>query len=417
MTHRGIWAMTTVVVAFMQVLLTAPRDASAQEDRQPWEFPDDVATALRDPDLFAWQVFIAANWPADLIVRAANPTLPLGSEGPSVWESWVVQEDVYLDDGSEPPAWDEQAADEVRRLNSGIPLQQQLIRDARPLPPGSSGHQHEEVRMNQAAFDYIRDNELYNVEGQQAYFYASREVDFPVAAIEVKGIWRSITEEDKPRYKWAVFTDSEGKEYLYGLTAMHMSSKVLPNWLWATFEHVDNPYRRGPHDEGWLIPSSDSLACPSAPHDCNLAPAGLGLEGTVFENYRLRGTQIDYTDAYGVPVLLANSELETGFQRTASCMTCHGRASIGPDVNEAAEFEFGSGLSDHPLTSPGASRLSVFEVLESGQSVGHVGAPDPDWYALPDTGVNSWNRYLQLDFVWSLANANYRNQDTTDDDQ
>jgi len=397
-------------------LLALPLTATADEEPDPWVFPNDVAMAMREPDLFAWKLFIAAVWPADLEARAADPEKPLGADGPMVFESWVIQEDVYLDAGATPYAWDEQAVDEVRTLGTGIPVQQQLITDAEPLPPGDAGHQHEEVRMNQAAFDYIRDNELYNIEGQLAFFYAREKVSFPVDAIEVKAIWRAITEDDKDRYKWAVFEDDEGTEYLYGLTSMHMSSKVLPNWLWATFEHVDNAYRRGPHDEGWLIPSSDSMACPVPPHACNEAPTWLaGIGGTVFENYRLRGTQIDYTDSYGEPVLLANSELETGFQRTASCMTCHGRSTIGPPVNQEAEFEFGAGLADHPLSSPEVTRLSVFAVTEDGREEGHVGAPDPAWYALPSTGVNSWDRMLQLDFVWSLAQAKSRITDTSDD--
>ncbi|MBN35875.1 MAG: hypothetical protein CMM46_14100 [Rhodospirillaceae bacterium] len=270
--------------------------------------------------------------------------------------------------------------------------------------------------MNQATFDYICMNELYNIEGQLAFFYADEKVDFPVQSVEVNAIWRAITEAVKDRYKWAIFSDDDGTGYLYGLTSLHMSSKVMPNWLWATFEHVDNAYRRGPHDEGWLIPSSDSTACSQAPYDCNEAPTWLmGIGGTAFENYRLRGTQIDYTDSYGVPILLANSELETSFQRTTSCITCHGRATIASPVNEAAEFEFGAGLADHPLSSPDVVRLSVFDVTEDGREVGHVGAPDPAWYALPSTGVNSRDRMLQLDFVWSLTKAQSRITDTSDD--
>ena len=34
---------------------------------------------------------------------------------------------------------------------------------------------------------------------------------------------------------------SDGKEY--ALVAMHVISKLVPNWTWATFEHRDNPGR------------------------------------------------------------------------------------------------------------------------------------------------------------------------------
>tara|TARA_B100000686_G_scaffold333070_1_gene398569 strand:- start:584 stop:766 length:183 start_codon:yes stop_codon:yes gene_type:complete len=59
-----------------------------------------------------------------------------------VFESWVIQEDVYLDNGATPCPWDEQAIVKVHVLGTGIPVQRQLIRDAEPLPPGDVGHQH-----------------------------------------------------------------------------------------------------------------------------------------------------------------------------------------------------------------------------------------------------------------------------------
>ena len=64
----------------------------------------------------------------------------------------------------------------------------------------------------------------------------------------------------------------------FGLTALHITTKDLPNWLWATFEHVDNPARPG--NEKWELASRDSFACDRAPFDCNRAPQGLGLQGT-----------------------------------------------------------------------------------------------------------------------------------------
>jgi len=185
-------------------------------------------------------------------------------------------------------------------------------------------------------------------------------------------------------------------------------SKVLPDWFWATFEHVDNPFRGSVHDEGWLLPSRDTTACPPPQEPaCNRAPAGFGLEGTRWENYRLRGTQVSFTDSYGRSVRLANSELETGFQRSASCMTCHARATIGPRVNEAASFEFGPAFARHPLSPATVNRLPVFRALPDDRFESYNGAPDPAWFALPRTGVAQWDRYLQLDYVWSMARAQY----------
>lgn len=387
------------------VAASQPMEGSGAD--QAWTVPGDAAEAVRDPDRFAWRTFIALSWPADLERRDADRSAELGRPGPVVWETWALAPEVYLPDGTQPPSWEDLPLGLERTADgSELPLQLALIKGAEPVPPGSEGHQKDEVRMNRATFDFIRDNGLYSVEGQERWFYTGRRLQFPVDSMEVKAVWRPIAESEKAIYHWATVTDADtSEEHLYGLTALHITSKVLPNWFWATFEHRDNPFRDWIHDEGWLIPSRDSLACPQPPHDCNAAPSGIGLEGTVWENYRLRGTQIDYTDEYGRPVILANSQLETGFQRTASCMTCHGRATIGPRVNQAASFEFGAGFPDHPLAGPQVNRIPVFKQNADGSFESYNGAPDPSWYRLPDTGVSSWGRYLHLDFVWSLMRA------------
>lgn len=381
--------------------------ASATEARQPWEVPDDVALALRDPDRFAWELFRALTSPVDLDTRQADPALPYGSEGAVVFQAWALADAVYLDDAREPPAWPDLPIETVLELHaSDSPRQLAMLRVVEPVPPGTEGHQVDEVRLNRAAFDYVRDNGLYSVGGQQRYYYAGKNLAFPPGAIEVKAVWRPIADADRSRYHWAEFHDAErDRTLLYGLTALHVMSKVLPRWHWATFEHVDNPLRHGIHDEGWLNRSRDSFACPPHQLDCNLAPTSIGLEGTRWENYRLRGSQIDFTDDFGNPVILANSELETGFQTTASCMSCHVRATIGPDINAAASFEFGPDNTAHPLTGPVASRLPVFAVGPDGRITSFHGTPDPAEFLVTGTEGPYPATYSMLDYVWSLSRA------------
>ena len=372
----------------------------------PWVEPDDAALAIRDPDLFAWRQFIALTWPADVETRTPDATKAHGADGPVMFETWTLSSQLYLDGGVEPVAWDDIPWGDRPIDKDAVPNQIALFRQIDPVPPGDGRHQNEEVRLNRPAFDYIRDNGLYSIEGQQRFYYAGTPVDFPTDAIEVKAVWRPIGEADKPRYQWAELKDPDkGTSFLYGLTALHVSSKVLPNWHWSTFEHIDNRFRNGVHDEGWLNPSRDSVACPPVNLDCGLLPAGLGLEGTRWENYRLRGSQVDYVDEFGNPVILANSELETGFQQSASCMSCHGRASIGPSMNPAAPFEFGPDLKDHPATPPVAMRLDVFKTLADGRTTSHNGPPEPGSFLLPGQAAGGTATYLRLDFVYSLLEA------------
>ena len=47
-----------------------------------------------------------------------------------------------------------------------------------------------------------------------------------------------------------------------------------------------------------------------------------------YKNYRLKGSQVDFTDGPGRSLLLGNSVTESGFVPSASCITCHARASV-----------------------------------------------------------------------------------------
>lgn len=387
------------------VILT-PADA---DDPAPWQVPNDVNFAINEPDLYAWVTFVALNWPADLEAKGPDTAAAFGADGPVVWEIWAEKEEVFLPGAPDPGDWEDIGISGVRPAKGELPTQQQLIFAAEPVPPGSAYNQNLEVRMNKSTFDYIITNELYSIEGQQAMFYTGNQIGFPQDSIEVKAVWRPITEAEKPRYKWNVFTDKDGNETLFGLTGFHIMSAVISNWFWATFEHEDNPYRRGIYDEGWMLPSVDSVACPDQPVGCMAAPTGLGLEGTVWEHYRLRGTQIDYIDDNGVPIVLTNSEIETGMQTTSSCMTCHARSTIGPNRNVAMEYKFGADQDDYPPSAPVAMRIDINRFFDNGQVGGYVGVPQDDWYALPDTGAYSWPGYARMDFLYSLYSADYRN--------
>ncbi len=373
----------------------------------PWLVPADAALAARDPDRFAWNMFVALTWPADESSRMPASDRPYGDPGPVMFETWATSDQIYLPKGTEPPAWDEIQWSGAHALSSrSVPRQIAMFRDVASVKSGDVSDEQEEVRLNRATFDYIRDNSLYTIEGQQWFFYNRRPISFPPGSIQVQAVWRAIGEEDKARYQWEEFRDAKTKKrYTYGLTALHIASKVLPHWLWATFEHVDNPYRPGVFDEGWLNPSRDSVACPATQLDCNRIPAGFGLEGTRWQNYRLRGTQIDYADADGNPVILANSELETGFQQSASCMSCHVRSTIGPNRNEAASFVLGRDGKDHQPEKPTPMRLPAFKIDSDGRVTSYNGEPQPGEFLLPGQAAGGSQKFLSLDFVWSLIEA------------
>lgn len=375
-----------------------------------WVEPQDSVAALLDADRYAWRLFVALNWPADIAKREADPTRTFGEHAVTVWESWKltsgVNDEVFLAGGINPGPWLPGGTTPPRKLHEfeSLPFQQlraQIVRGraARALFDPEVSTTSNENHMNKAAYDFVVENELYNVEGQELFFekaeklfldasaagrvvdFAEYRVDFPPAAKEVKAQWRLITEADKDRYHWAEFENLGGDKQVFGLTALHITTKDLPNWLWATFEHVDNPNFEGA--EHWILPSRDSAAGVEG------YPAGLGIEGTRWQHYRLRGTQTEFVNAAGEATLLANSQIEQGFQTSSSCITCHARAAIGSNVGRPA------------------NRLSIFQNEFESVVIGNIGSPVESWFIQKTSSnpVTGELKYLPLDFVWSFRRA------------
>jgi hypothetical protein len=379
---RGLVLLPAAFLFVLAIAVPRPSPLHAQSTpAQPWLEPQDSAAAINDPDQYAWRLFVALNWPASAKAGIADSTKPLGSDGPVVWESWKNARDTFLSGGADPGPWDASPKPALRSIREfdAQPLQLQL-RDAamgkiKPMfAPDAALSGGNETRLNRATYEFITGNDLYNLDGQKAL--AKRgdlTISFPLDAKEIKAQWRPITAADKARYHWAEIKLNDGTTAIFGLTALHIISKDLPNWFWATFEHVDNPTRPG--NAAWVLPSHDTFACKGQQPDCNKAPTGIGLEGTVWANYRLRGTQVDFTTSRGVTTLLANSQPEGPFQTTSSCITCHARSTV----------------------SAAGKALDFFKPNGDG----FVGPVDAAWFKAPD----GTSRYLQRDFVWSLMRA------------
>jgi len=367
----------------------------------PWVQPRDRQAAASASDEYAWRLFVALNWPADWTARTADRRAPLGADRPTVWESWENTADIFRDDGADPGPW--RRRDKPQGVADAARFETMSLKDLPnlkhivagrmvPLVDAVSGARRlTEIRMNRVAFEYIRAHQLYNLDGQLELLAQHRAVSFPAATAEVKAQWRPIDAADKFRYHTVEVRQSDGTTRLYGLTALHVVTKDLPNWFWATFEHVDNP---GLGDsEGWLLPSTDRFACLGDRPDCNRAPIGIGLEGSVWQFYRLRGTLTRYVDAAGQPLRLANSELEAGLQATASCITCHARASIGVVAGSPARLP----IFDTRAVSPAAQDPAL--------RVGFLGLPQSDWFAGGHRHGGTAAEFQPLDFVWSLSKA------------
>ncbi|MBZ6074825.1 hypothetical protein [Microvirga puerhi] len=348
--------------------------------------------------------------------------------------------------------------------------------------------QDELIFRNKPMVDYVFDNELYHTEGLIRVFdnfvtalgsAAPRrpaapnpakshdappfltKIDFPIAALMVKANWLAadraaqvgINPDDQehpyivmnfvPRSPPGDATPASPKPYL--LLSMHISSKDVPNWTWATFEHVNNQGRcdwTGCNDSfGYPVQAKDTTSAGSAalasnyigpnktrnidgsgvdafdlagayPDGGEISPVlgalfaqgdigtgnGINRSGrptrqdAAWRSYRLKGTQVDFVTATGVPTKLGNSVTEAGFVNSASCLTCHSRAAI---------------------TREGVPAFAIFadRMSDAGLAESVNGAPNPAWFSVNAFfGVGTQREApqvmaVQTDFVWGFRFA------------
>jgi hypothetical protein len=363
----------------------------------------DAALAINNPDEFAWRLFLSMCRQALPNMAGApdavKPTLKdFDPDRSVVWETWALssagringfyprvnRSEVFKDRGVKPVPWDElPRREQLPKVFEAFPAKgvEALIQASQnaglKLDPSLPGDNGVEVRMNRAAYEHIRDNNLYTIEGLEEKLRKKQKIALPMAAREIKALWVKINEKEKPCYHWRTRMSGKKKE-LWGPAALHIATRDLPNWFWCDFEHIDYECRAE-------IESPDSTTRGEHP------PAGTNgvreeTRGSKWQYYRLRGTQVDFTDSYGRPVILSNTLLERGFQQTSSCMTCHARASVALRSQRARA----SGWQ--------ANHLPDFTTI-SPALVGPLGSPNPSWFLDEDLQP----RYVQTDFIGSLS--------------
>ncbi|WP_260690707.1 hypothetical protein [Rhizobium leguminosarum] len=353
----------------------------------------DANLAINRPDEASWRFLAYVAAPV-----AATP-------GKVLFETWASNEDtftphpVFPGAKGDPSCGQSGAAAEIPTPVASpkilsLPALQQLA--PMGLVPHGSPDGSEEVRRNHPTFDYIVCNQLFTKAGLRSFYKAGRPISAPVGAMEVKADWVPADEVDSADYY--VSEAPDGKKY--ALIAMHIISKVLPNWTWATFEHQNNPGRcdyTGCHDAYGAVVADveanevlDRRYSDCAKNDAlkaTLSSAGLS---PVWEHYCLKGSQTDFVSATGLPTLLGNSVTEAGFADTSSCITCHARAA----VNAKGIMTTRGGFVDPPIPAlcPNPSG-----------SCSPNGAPDPNWFWTNPGKLDQAAVAMQTDFIWSIA--------------
>jgi hypothetical protein len=358
-----------------------------------------------DFDLFSWQSFVAVNWPAGPDGNP-KPGVSIGPDVPTVWENWKESRDIFLPGGATPPPWGQdppppdvckgQGAATLNLTQIGK-TPNVLDESGEPFETGPLIDQNGQyvrfaIMANQDMFNTIVSDGLYSKAGQARFAqpanFAQPKGSKNVGAIMVKSSWKVMgANDDVSRFhtiQALVYTnpgEHEGiaaacKRQTVGLVGLHIAHKTAdePQWVWSTFEHVDNVPSQGepidkPHYNFYdknCTKNCDANEPPPRPWNPNAAytqPTQVVREipltastkalnaryqaallknypGTVWANYELISTQwptnaSNPTDPTGnpAPSFLANATLETYIQgkvpqTSSSCTACHNNATM-----------------------------------------------------------------------------------------
>lgn len=227
---------------------------------------------------YSWQAFMAIQWP---VKEDGTPLPNFTDSGDPSWLGWKEAFQVYRADGQKPAPWGSPRSASGLGLNSDIlgdsdarvvlssrtPTHPDNFNIADETDQAFAGKLYDqngnvvvyEVLMNEVEFDYVVENQLYNINGQLTYTSTGAIADFPagdynegyLGAVEIKFAWKILEDSDiKSRYftdeGYIEQTDSNGGTVLVkkdlGLIGMHISQKTPTGkqWVWSTFEHIDN---------------------------------------------------------------------------------------------------------------------------------------------------------------------------------
>jgi hypothetical protein len=315
--------------------------------------PQDIAlpATAGDVDEFAWKMFVALNWPG----LPGQKGLPdeskrIGDPGITVWRSFRTSGEIFRPDGQDPGPWNNGGLSAPVRLDQNAKatrreLELSEVKQAigGPLTDQYGHLTYYDKAANVISYDFIRQNKLYNAEGQRRY----GAVVFPFGAIEVKAAWRIMTARDDRRRYYTIpaiaLVSGSEEEVTAGLVGLHIITKTpnAPQWIWSTFEQVDNvPGGSSVGESTWSYykPGSATPAnqatSPGTPAQVErvmkLLPDAVNtrwrqaLKGTPWEYYQLIGTQ--FPTATPAPNQLANVVMETYIQPRSSCIDCHSTA-------------------------------------------------------------------------------------------
>jgi hypothetical protein len=393
----------------------------------PQNFPGNPIDFFDD---FSWRMFVAMVWPAlDGKRGTPDPAKTVGGPGPLVFETFKALHEIFHNDGTPPSAWnafdppqynpcDVQAAFKDMTLGSFSKFSNLGQADfgslVGPLIAQNGTYVRFLTTYNKVEFDQIVEQTLY----RRPIAPKSFQVTFNNGAIDTKSAWMDIKDAKHPERYYTrdalVLDPVTGipEKKRVGLVGLHIVVKTQsrPQWIWSTFEQVDNvpPLEAG--NDGAFGPGTSNfhdatqtpmpnrnpftmdrvLQAPMPPafnvdrlkpiHDQTQATNKkyrAALKGTVWKNYQLVATQWPlkpndptlpgtpqntFPGTIGATTAFANITMESFDQKSValSCMACHDATKGATDflwsLNDHA-FPADSGAPNLIMKNPAVRKL------------------------------------------------------------
>lgn len=463
----------------------------------------------REFDLYSWQMFLALAWPTNNQGQPA-PALTDTKFGAPRWTLWHNSADIYQADGARPKACGLQpkaralvltremakpvskglaafsttatanadpratrflgVISAVGELNAATPLSEIGQAFTGPLIDQNGEFVFYEIMIDPNEVGYLCDKSLYNINGQVAFSKGGGKVDMPTGSpqqdwsgsFELKLAWRILKpgKDDLSRFYStpAVVMDQgpDGKpverKVIVGLVGMHIGHKstTSPQWIWSTFEQVDNldvdavahpnlapsffdpncpicAVNQLPQQVNGVyprIPTQASRAIPIPGDKAALnaqAQAVFRQMGSVWQYYQLIDTQwptspktppspwngglpdaiVNKPGGDPTPVMLTNITMETYFQ-TGNQAACHGEERPSGVACPVVPPVWNSTLNNKP---PPAGKTDHPNTL-TFQSESCMGCHSSAgvWTSYdPKTGNGNQSGQLTGDFSWLMS--------------
>lgn len=228
-------------------------------------------------DLFSWRLFIALNWPVNHDRAMTATKIGTQPDSPRHWQAFPTRGSLFDSPGTG-------ICPENKGGNSLLLTSAHIQAGGYPLIDQNGNYVLYDVRVNPVLENYIETNNLESIAGQEQFQLAGNKIDFPrgfyddkkqrsggrVGAIVIKTAWRILApgkstqqgryfringlievDENQSLSRQAMCLSVE-----LGLVGMHIMQRTESgngaDWIWTTFEHVDNaPFAdnaRGPNN-------------------------------------------------------------------------------------------------------------------------------------------------------------------------